>query len=209
MASANVFDLYSTQEEEEVPLVRKKRLTRKHDGDPSQMPSAKKNRATVPSKDGPSGQTSAQPPAPLEKEIPPPPAPATTTSSPPAPTEQAQQAKGAPPGAKLSSHSLRSAKDRLAHILKHDRCKEAMAEAETMGAMLTMTVARARAGASVEQSCARELKLMEELRAAEARHAGELEVVTQQKDSLAADLVEKQASLESARKQREEYQEAS
>ena len=95
MASANVFDLYSTQEEEEVPLVRKKRLTRKHDGEPSQMP--KKNRATDPSKDGPSGQTSAQPPAPLEKEIPPPPAPAATTPSPPAPTEQAQQAEGVPP----------------------------------------------------------------------------------------------------------------
>ncbi|XP_062089735.1 uncharacterized protein LOC133796277 [Humulus lupulus] len=164
MASANVFDLYSTQEEEEVTLVQKKRLTRKHDGEPSQMPSAKKNRATGPSKDGPSGQTSAQPPAPLEKEIPPPPAPAATTPSPPAPTEQAQQTEGVPPGAKLSSRSLRSTKDFLTHILKHDPCKEAMAEAETMGvdqilnralnevasAMLTTTATRARAGASVE-----------------------------------------------------------
>ncbi|XP_062103971.1 uncharacterized protein LOC133815105 [Humulus lupulus] len=159
MASANIFDLYSTQEEEEVPLVRKKKLTRKHDGEPSQMPSAKKNRATDPSNDGPSGQTFAQPPAPLEKEIPPPPAPAATNPSPPAPTKQTQQVEGVPPGAKLSGRSLRSAKDRLAHILKHDRYKEVMAEAETMGvnqilnkalyevasAMLTMTVARARA----------------------------------------------------------------
>ncbi|XP_062103943.1 predicted GPI-anchored protein 58 [Humulus lupulus] len=150
MTSANVFDLYSTQEEEEVPLVRKKRLTLKHDGEPSQMPSAKKNRATDPSKDGPSGQTPAQPPAPHEQEIPPPPAPAATTPSPPAPSEP---------------NKLR--------------------------AMLTMTAARARTSASVEQSRARESKLMEELQAAEARHAGELKVVTQQKDSLAADLVEK------------------
>ncbi|XP_062100976.1 uncharacterized protein LOC133806895 [Humulus lupulus] len=204
MASANIFDIYSTQEEEEVPLVRKKKSTRKHDGEPSQMPSAKRNRATDPSTDGPSGQTSVQPPAPHEQEILPPPTPAATNPSPPAPTEQTQQAEGVPPGAKLSGRSLRSAKDRLAHILKHDRCKEAMAEA-----MLTMMAARARAGTSIEQSRARESKLMEELRAAEARHAGEMEVVTQQKDSLVADLVEKQASLESARKQREEYQEAS
>ncbi|XP_062076252.1 uncharacterized protein LOC133780692 [Humulus lupulus] len=98
-----------------------------------------------------------------------------------------------------------------------------MANAETMGvdqilnralnevasAMLTMTAARARAGASIEQTRAREANLTEELQATEARHAGELEVMTQQKDSLAADLAEKQASLENARKQRDEYQEAS
>ncbi|XP_062103277.1 uncharacterized protein LOC133814315 [Humulus lupulus] len=43
MASANVFDLYNIHEEEEVPLVRKRKSTRKHDGESSQVPSAKKN----------------------------------------------------------------------------------------------------------------------------------------------------------------------
>ncbi|XP_062115056.1 uncharacterized protein LOC133829216 [Humulus lupulus] len=95
-----------------------------------------------------------------------------------------------------------------------------MAEAENMGvdqilnrafnevasAMLTMTAARTRAGASIEQSRA---KVVEELQAAEARHAGELEVVTQQKDALVAELAEKQASLETTRTQRDDYQESS
>ena len=66
--------------------------------------------------------------------------------------------------------------------------------------------ARTFAGASIEQSRA---KVIEELQAAEARHAGELEVVTQQKDALVAELAEKQASLETARKQRDDYQESS
>ena len=69
-----------------------------------------------------------------------------------------------------------------------------------------MTVARAHAGASIEHSRA---KLIEELQAAEARHAGVLEVITQQKDSLVAELAEKQVSLENTRKQRDEYQDAS
>ncbi|XP_062109429.1 uncharacterized protein LOC133820374 [Humulus lupulus] len=137
--------------------------------------------------------------------------------SPAAPKEQAQQVKL--PGAKLSSCSLRSAKDRLAHILKHDRCREAMAEAENMGvdqilnralnelasAMLTMTAARTRAGASIEKSRA---KVIEELQAAGARHAGELEVVTQQKDALVAELAKKHASMETLRKQRDDYKES-
>ncbi|XP_062075221.1 receptor-like kinase LIP2 [Humulus lupulus] len=216
MAFANFFDLYSTQEEEEVPLVRRRKSARKHDRESSQVPPAKKNRATDPPKDGPSGQPSAQNSAPAEKEIPPP--HAATNPSPTAPNEQAQQADL--PGAKLASRSLWSAKDRLTHILKHDCCREAMAEGETMGvnqilnralnevasAMLTMTAARARASARIDQS---RVKLTEELQAAEARHAGELEVMTQQKDSLAAELAEKQASLENVRKQRDDYQDAS
>ncbi|XP_062099184.1 uncharacterized protein LOC133805099 [Humulus lupulus] len=95
-----------------------------------------------------------------------------------------------------------------------------MAEAESMGvdqilnralnevasAMLTMTAARTRASASIEQSRA---KVIEELRAAEARHAGELEVVTQQKDALVTELAEKEASQETLRKQRDDYLESS
>ncbi|XP_062100353.1 uncharacterized protein LOC133806246 [Humulus lupulus] len=129
--SANVFDLYSTQEEEEVPLVRKRKSTRKPDGESSQVPLAKENRAADPSKDGPSGQTSSQPPAPHEKEILPPPAPAATTPSSPSPIEQAQQ---------------------------------------TEGEMLTMTADRVHVGTSVEQSHARESKLMKELQATEASY---------------------------------------
>ncbi|XP_062111469.1 uncharacterized protein LOC133822974 [Humulus lupulus] len=77
---------------------------------------------------------------------------------------------------------------------------------EVASAMLTMTAARARAGASIEQS---RVKVIEELQAAEARHARELEVVSQQKDALVAELAEKQASLENTRKQRDDYQDAS
>ncbi|XP_062092550.1 uncharacterized protein LOC133798326 [Humulus lupulus] len=182
-------------------------------GESSQAPSAKKGRAADPSKDGPSGQPSTQPPTPAEKEVP----PAATNPSPTAQKEHAQQVEL--PGARLSSRSLRSAKDCLAHILKHDRCREAMAEAENMGvdqilnralnkvasAMLTMIVARTRASASIEQSRA---KVIEELQAAVARHAGELEVVIQQKDALVAELAEKQASQETLRKQRDDYLES-
>ncbi|XP_062112680.1 uncharacterized protein LOC133823846 [Humulus lupulus] len=145
MTTPNVFDLYQAQEEEEVPLVRQK-SSRRHNGESSQGPLAKKGRTDDPSKDMPSRQASAQPSAPAEKEAP----PAATNPTPAVTKEQSQQAEV--PGTKLSHRALQSAKDRLAHILKHDRCKEAMAEAENMGAMLTATAARTRAIASIEQS---------------------------------------------------------
>ena len=69
-----------------------------------------------------------------------------------------------------------------------------------------MTAARTRAIVSIEQSQA---KVAEELKVAEARHAGELEVVTQQRDAAVAELEEKQASQETLRKQRDEYLESS
>ncbi|XP_062096044.1 uncharacterized protein LOC133801825 [Humulus lupulus] len=184
MASANVFDIYSTQDEEEVPLVRKRKSSRRHVGESSQMPSAKKNRASGPPAEGPPAQDTKQ--HPLEQEVPSSNAPAAKTPSPLAPIEQTQQAGGASTRTELSHRVLRSAKDLLAKILKHDRCKKAMAGTEKMGvnqiinralnetasAMLTLTTARLRSGASIEQSRAWELKLMEELQAAEVRHAG-------------------------------------
>ena len=99
VTSLNVFDLYQTQEEEEVPLVRRKKSARRHDGESSQAPSAKKGRAADPPKVGPSGQPSAQTPASAEKEAP----PAYTNLSPAAQKEQAQQAEL--PGTKLSNRS--------------------------------------------------------------------------------------------------------
>ena len=75
----------------------------------------------------PAGQTSAHPPAPAEKQTPPaPPNPSVT------PTRE-QNKREETLGAKLSSHALRVAKDRLAHIVKNDRVKDVMVEAESMG----------------------------------------------------------------------------
>ncbi|XP_062118897.1 uncharacterized protein LOC133832592 [Humulus lupulus] len=214
MASPNVFDLYQTQDEEEVPLVRRRKSARRHDDESSQAPSAKKGRAADPSKDGPSGQPSSQPPATAEKEVPP------TAINPSLAVQKEQAQQDELPGARLSICSLRSTKDRLAHILKHDHCREAMVEAENMGvdqilnralneeasAMLTMIAAHTRASTSIEQS---RVKVIEELQATEARHAGELEIVTQQKDALVAKLAEKQASQETLQKQRDDYLESS
>ena len=59
-----------------------------------------------------------------------------------------------------------------------------------------MTAARARAGVSIEQS---RTKVIEELQATEARHAGELELVTQQKDAAVAKLAERLAELGAGR----------
>ncbi|XP_062118840.1 uncharacterized protein LOC133832521 [Humulus lupulus] len=205
MALPNVFDLYQTQEEEEVPLVRRK-SARRHNGESSQAPLAKKGRTDDPFKDGPTGQPSAQPSAPAEKET----APA-ANPSPAARREQTLQVELT--GTKLSNRSLRLAKDCLAHILKHERCREAMAKAESLGVdqilnralnevantMLTITAAHTRATATIEQARAKaveefQVKVIEELQATEARHSGELEVVTQQKDALVAKLAENEAS---------------
>ncbi|XP_062119272.1 uncharacterized protein LOC133833024 [Humulus lupulus] len=163
MDSKNVFDIYSAPEVAEVPLVRKK-SSRRHAGECSQTPLGKKNRTVGPSADGPSAQPSTQPPSPREQQIPPPTASTATTPSPPTPTKQTQQAGAASPGGELSSRALRLAKDRLAKILKHDCCKEAMAGTESMGinqilnralnemasAMLTLTATRLHSGVNTE-----------------------------------------------------------
>ena len=125
MATPNVFNLYQAEEEVEVPLVRRK-TSRRHNGESSQGPSAKKGRTEDPSKDAPTGQASAQPSAPAEKE-------AAPAANPPPAARREHTSQAELPGTKLSNRSLRSAKDRLAHILKHGRCREAMAEAESMG----------------------------------------------------------------------------
>ena len=126
MATPNVFDLYQAKEEEKVPQLRRK-SSRRHNGETSQGPPAKKGRTKVPPKDMPTGQTSAQPSTPAEKQTPPAP------SNPPAAPTREQNKWEETLGAKLSSHALRAAKDRLAHIVKNDRIKNAMVEVESMG----------------------------------------------------------------------------
>ncbi|XP_062119414.1 uncharacterized protein LOC133833180 [Humulus lupulus] len=158
MATPNIFDLYQIQEEEEVPLVRRKSAKR-HNDESSQGPLAKKRRTDDPSKDGPTGQASAQPSAPAEKEA----APAANPSP---------------------------------------------------AAMLTITAARTRAFATIEHARVKaveefQVKAIEELQAVEARHAGELEVVTQQKDALVAKLAWTEASQTALKKQKDDFQESS
>ena len=80
--------------------------------------------------------------------------------------------------------------------------------------MLTITAARTRALATIDQARAKvveefQVRATEELQAAEARHAGELEVVTQQKDAVVAKLAEAEASQAALKKQRDEYQDSS
>ena len=75
----------------------------------------------------PTGQTSAHPPAPAEKQTPPAP------SNPPAAPTREQNKREETLGAKLSSRAVRAAKDRIAYIGKNDRVKDAMVEAESMG----------------------------------------------------------------------------
>ncbi|XP_062076129.1 uncharacterized protein LOC133780351 [Humulus lupulus] len=103
-----------------------------------------------------------------------------------------------------------------------------MAEAENMGvdqilnralneiasALLTATTAHTCAQATIDQARAKaieryQVKAAEELQAAEARHVGELEVVTQQKDAAVAKLAEAESSKAAIRKQRDDFQESS
>ena len=74
----------------------------------------------------PAGQTSAHPSAPAEKQTPP------TPPNPTAAPTREQNKREETLGAKLSNHALQVAKDFLAHIVKNDRVKNALVEAESM-----------------------------------------------------------------------------
>ncbi|XP_062113057.1 uncharacterized protein LOC133824201 [Humulus lupulus] len=173
------------------------------------MPQAKKARTAGPSADGPSANATP-PTSPLEQQTPP--APSGSTPSPPAPTDQTQQVGPASTGGDISSRALRSVKDRVAKILKHKRCREAMASTETMevdqiltralnefsNAILTLTASWLRSGAVTEQSRILEQRHIEELKAAEAKYTEQLEAVLEEKNKLATELREKQTALDKA-----------
>ena len=81
-------------------------------------------------------------------------------------------------------------------------------------ALLSATAACTRTQATIEQARAKaierhQVKTSEELSAAEARHAKELEVLAQQRDAAVTKLSEAEATKAAIIKQREEYQDAS
>ena len=127
MDSENVFDIYSAPEAPAAPPSRKK-TSKRHPGESSKAPQAKKPRNAGLPEDGPSAN--ATPPSPHEQQTPP--APARSTPSPAAPTDQTQQASLASTGGDITSRAFRSVKGRVAKIVKHDRCREAMAATEAM-----------------------------------------------------------------------------
>ncbi|XP_062103834.1 lysine-rich arabinogalactan protein 18-like [Humulus lupulus] len=114
----NVFDIYSAPEAPEAPSSKKK-TSKRHPGESSKEPLAKKSRTADPSADGPSTNV-MPPPSPLKQQTPP--APVGLTPSPPAPTDQTQQATPASTGGDITSRALRSVKDRVAKISKHECC---------------------------------------------------------------------------------------
>ncbi|XP_062078206.1 KNR4/SMI1 homolog [Humulus lupulus] len=224
MVTPNVFDLYNDEEEEEVPQLRRK-SSRRQTGETSQRP-AKKSRTEDPPRHVPAGQTSIHPPDPAEKETPPAPKippPAPKNPSPAAPSRE-QDRREETLGAKLSSCVVRAAKDRITHIGKNDRVKDAMVKAESMtvdlilnrtlneisSALLSATTARTRAQVSIEQARAKaiegyQVKATKEISAAEARHIKELEAMVQQRDAAVTKLSEAEAAKASAIKSRQEY----
>ncbi|XP_062080931.1 uncharacterized protein LOC133785730 [Humulus lupulus] len=215
MDSENVFDIYSAPEAPEAPSSKKK-TSKRHPGESSKVPQAKKTHTAGPPVDGPSANVTP-PPSPLEQQTPH--APVGSTPSPPTPTDQTQQAAPTSTGGDISSHALRSVKDRVAKILKHECCREAMASTETMdvdqiltralnefaSAMLTLTAGRLRSGAVTEHSRTLEQRHAEELKAAEAKYAEQLEAVLEEKNKLDEELREKQTALDKAVEQRDNF----
>ncbi|XP_062085890.1 uncharacterized protein LOC133791997 [Humulus lupulus] len=217
MDSENVFDIYSAPKAPTAPL-RKKKTSKRHPGESSKAPQAKKPHTTGVPKDGPS-VNATPPPSPHEQQTPP--APAGSTPSPPAPADHTQQANPASTGSDISSHALRLVKDKVAKILKHERCQEAMAGTETMdvdqilnyalnefaSTMLTLTTDCLQSGAVTKQAKSLEQRHANELKAAEAKYAEQLAKVLEEKNKL-AELREKQNSLDKAIEQRDQFKES-
>ncbi|XP_062103557.1 uncharacterized protein LOC133814639 [Humulus lupulus] len=79
---------------------------------------------------------------------------------------------------------------------------------QTQQAMLNLTAARLRSGTITEQSRASEQRHAEELKIAEAKYAEQLEAVLEEKNKLAKELREKQATLDKAIEQRDKFKES-
>ncbi|XP_062118421.1 uncharacterized protein LOC133832046 [Humulus lupulus] len=168
MDSENVFDIYSAPEAPAAPPSRKK-TSKRHPGESSKAPQAKKPRNAGLPEDGPSAN--ATPPSPHEQQTPP--APARSTPSPAAPTDQTQQASPASTGGDITSRAFRSE-------------------------MLTLTASRLRPSAVIEQAKSLEQRHADELKAAEAKYVEQLAAVLEEKNKLAKELREKKKSLDKA-----------
>ncbi|XP_062075547.1 uncharacterized protein LOC133779624 [Humulus lupulus] len=217
MDSINVFDIYSTPEVA-AASPSKKKTRKRHHGESSKVPQAKKPRNAGPPEDRPSATTT--PSSPRKQQIPP--APARSTPPPAALTDQTQQADPASTGGDITGHAFKLVKERVAKIVKHDHCREAMAVAEAMdvdlilnrglneftSAMLTLTAGHIRSGAVTEQARTLEQQHEDELKAAEAKYAEQLAVVLEEKAKLAKQLEEKQRSMDKAREQRDQFKES-
>ncbi|XP_062085435.1 uncharacterized protein LOC133791532 [Humulus lupulus] len=174
MDSVNVFDIYSTPETPAAPPSKKK-ASKRHHGESSKAPQAKKPRNAGLPEDGSSAN--ATPPSPRNHQIPP--APTRSTPSPAAPTDQTQQASLASTGGDITSRAFKSVKDRVAKI-----------------AMLTLTTGRLRSGVVTEQDKSLEQRHADELKAAAENYAEQLAVVLEEKNKLVEELKEKQKSLD-------------
>ncbi|XP_062119013.1 uncharacterized protein LOC133832721 [Humulus lupulus] len=227
MDSECVLDLYSAPEVPEAPLSKKK-ASKRHTGESSKMPQAKKSLTAGLPEDRPSSNATPTS-SPHEQQTPP--APAGSTPSPTALTDQTQQAGPASTGGDLTSCTFRSVKDRVAKIVNHDRCREAMAATETMDvdqiltcalnefsnlsylfllrqAFLTLTVVQLRSGVVTEQSKSLEQRHPDKLKTAEAKYAEQLEAVLGENNKLAEELKEKQSALDKAIEQRDNFKES-
>ncbi|XP_062103573.1 uncharacterized protein LOC133814656 [Humulus lupulus] len=191
MESTNVFDLYSTPEAAAAAPPSKKKASKRHARESSKEPQPKKVRNAGLSKDGPSATVT--PPSPHEQQT-----PSVVTRLTPslaALSDQTQQEAPASTGNLMVGRSFKLIKERLTKITKHDRCRVAMAAMETMGvdpilnralneftsAMLTLTAGRIRLGAVTEEARTSDQRHEDELKAAKARHADQLAVVTTEK----------------------------
>ncbi|XP_062093746.1 uncharacterized protein LOC133799763 [Humulus lupulus] len=211
MDSVNVFDIYSTPETPTAPPSKKK-ASKRHPGESSKVPQAKKPRNAGLPEDGPSANTT--PPSPRKQQTPP--APAGTTPPPAAPTDQAHQVSPASTGGDITSHAFISVKDRVAKNVKHDRCQEAMdvdlilnrTLNEFTNAMLTLTAGRLCSGAITEQAKSLEQRHADELKAAAEKYVKQLAVEFKEKNKLAEELKEKQKSLDKAIDQRDQFKES-
>ena len=128
MSTPNIFDMYQAEEEEEVPQLQ--RRSKKRTGETSQGPSAKKSRP----EDLPQGTPTGQSPAPTGRTPTPPPAPSeqqntpARSNPPPAPAREHLSREEAHE-ARLVSHTIRSAKDRIERIGRGERVGAAMIQA--------------------------------------------------------------------------------
>ncbi|XP_062089660.1 uncharacterized protein LOC133796196 [Humulus lupulus] len=182
MASEDMFDMYNAPE----APASKKKASRQHHGECSKAPLAKKTRTVDPPIAGPSTNTTP-PPSPLEQQTLP--ALVGSTPSPPAPAYQTQPTAPAPIGNDLSSRTLRSAKDRMARILRHEHCREAMAGTESM---------------DVDQILNRALYEIASLEVAQKANVALLE----EKNTLAEEVKGKQTDLDKAIEAKEKYKES-
>ncbi|XP_062074872.1 uncharacterized protein LOC133778870 [Humulus lupulus] len=222
MPSEDMFDFYSAPD----APARKKKASRRHRGECRKDPLPKKAHIEYPPAAGPSKNTTL-PPSPVEQQAPP--TPVGSTPSPSAPVDQTQPAAPAPTGDDISSHTLRSAKDRMTRILRHERNREAMAGTELMEvdqilnhalnelaiAMLIVTANRLRSGVITEQSKASEQWHAEDIKVVEGKYKEQLEVaqkantaLLEEKNSLVEEMERKQAALNKVIEAKEKYKDS-